>query len=416
MTFEDPILQLISDEAGKCINCGFCESVCPTFPAVGFNSIYGARGRVDLGNYLLREISEKGKIELRFSDSFYSCLSCNACLQVCPAGVNAGRVSELSRTVIANLDYFNEQNEQQIAKMIVSVTMKYMNPLGVREKCSKWAQDLHFEDGSRTLFYTGNMFQLMPYSTSLGRMKKLLGKKLSQRFAGFISKHPSLIKVAGLSLDKKMKSYMETELRNIVTLLESSGISFSYLGKDEPYPGTFLYDLGYEKEFSEYANRVYSLLKAKGIERLIVADPHTYDLLTSKYPKYVRGFDLEVLYYLDILDTKKFKKSDASTTLHEPCLLTRGGKINNSPSRLLSNLTNLELPKMSGENTSCCGGPDELLYGEIAEKVSQNRFLQLKSVNAQKIVTACPICFANLNKSEEVIELPNLLTSLLNEN
>ena len=39
------------------------------------------------------------------SDSFYSCLDCYACVQVCPAGVNAGKVSQISR------EYANDVTE-----------------------------------------------------------------------------------------------------------------------------------------------------------------------------------------------------------------------------------------------------------------------------------------------------------------
>ena len=415
MTDEIQTLEELSKEAGKCTNCGFCESVCPTLPAMGYNLIYGARGRVDLGNYILKELPKNGKLSLRFKDSFYSCLSCNACLQVCPAGVNAGKVSELSRRLIADYDSFTTENEQKTAKMIVNVTMKYMNPLGVREKCATWSRDIAFDSKSKSLFYTGNMFQLMPYSVSLGKMKKKIGKKISDRISEFISNHPSFIKIVGMSADRDLSDRMREELLNIVRLLKDSGISFSYLGEDEPYPGTFLYDLGYEKEFSEYANRVYSLFKSKGIEELIVLDPHTYDILSSKYPKYVKNFDLQVVYYLDLLDISKFNRTNVKTTIHEPCLLVRGSKENNSPVEILSKLSDLELPNRNGKNTNCCGGPDELLYGEIAERVAEERLTQLERVKAQKIVTACPVCFANLNKKSNVVELPDFLTTISGE-
>lgn len=90
----------------------------------------------------------------------------------------------------------------------------------------------------------------------------------------------------------------------------------------------------------------------------------------------------------------------------------KGGRDSNSPVEFLSAFSNLQLPRKSGKSTSCCGGPDELLYGDIAEKVSEDRFKQLEVVGAQKIVTACPVCFENLNKGKEVIELPDFLASI----
>ena len=91
----------MKEEVEKCVNCGFCESVCPTLPASGFRSTIGARGRVDLGKAFIAEMNNAGRSELKISDSFYSCLDCFACLQVCPAGVNAGKVSGIGREIAA---------------------------------------------------------------------------------------------------------------------------------------------------------------------------------------------------------------------------------------------------------------------------------------------------------------------------
>ena len=43
-------------------------------------------------------------------------------------------------------------------------------------------------------------------------------------------------------------------------MLQKSGVKFNYLGAEEPYPGMFLHELGYAKEFKEYAETVYNLL------------------------------------------------------------------------------------------------------------------------------------------------------------
>ena len=87
------LIEEIEKEASKCINCGFCDSVCPTLPASGYKGHISARGRVNLANNLINEIKSKGKIELRINEPFYSCLLCYACQDVCPAGINAGKIS-----------------------------------------------------------------------------------------------------------------------------------------------------------------------------------------------------------------------------------------------------------------------------------------------------------------------------------
>lgn len=412
MIYDGSALSELIKETEKCVNCGFCETVCPTFPAAGFNSIYGARGRVDLGKYISRQYEREGRIGLRITDSFYSCLDCNACLEVCPAGVNAGKVSDLAKRLIADGRAVDPRNEQPIAKMIVELTKKFRNPLGIREKCADWAERIEFDENSDTLLYTGNMYQLMPYSKWLRIIRAVLGKTLSLKISAFISENPSIIKIIPMFYDRKLKEIMNNTLGNIVELLKDEGISFSYLGKDEPYPGTFLYDLGYEKEFAEYAHDIYYFFKSRGIKKLITIDPHTYDLLKFQYPKFVKGFDIHILYYLSLLNSKKFKKSETTTAFHEPCHLVRGGDDYNVPREILDYMSNLKMPAKNGKDAYCCGGPDELLFGDLSTKISEERFTQLKNVNTEEIVTACPVCFVNLRKSSNVVEISDFIFRL----
>lgn len=406
----DLVTELI-DEAEKCVNCGFCESVCPTLPASGYNSIIGARGRVNIGKALWRDIKANEKTELRIADSFYSCLDCYACVQVCPAGVNAGKVSNIAKRIITSKEHTVTNQEKATAKMIVEATLKFKNPLGVREKCAEWASQLQFDDNSDTLLYTGNMYQLMAYSKSIGNLRQSIGEKFEGRFSRLILNHPSLIKASKFLYDKDTKRKMENSLRSITTLLQTSGVKFTYLREEEPYPGTFIFDLGYINDFISYARYVVDLLKSKGIKRIITIDPHTYDLMRNEYPKYIPDFDIEVVHYLDLLKSTDFESSDENITFHEPCHFVLRSERYDEPLRFLRGIANVSLPKKNGNHTFCCGGPDELLFGKLSEKISDSRFSQLKDTGTNTIITACPICYVNLAKDESVRDISDFLAS-----
>ncbi|MGC8622052.1 MAG: (Fe-S)-binding protein [Caldisphaera sp.] len=393
-------------EYANCINCGFCETVCPTFSATGGRGIFGPRGRIDLANSVVEEIKDHGQSSLRIENSFYSCLDCYACLQVCPAGVNAGKVSAYLKRIITENDLIEKNQENAIAKMIVKITMKYKNPLGVREKCASWARDIKF-DQSSTILYTGNMYQMMAYSKKLENFLK--GKdNLMKNGSKIIGSEPALIKLLSNFYDKSIMEKMEKYLKNIVQLLKYSGLKFSYLGNDEPYPGTMIFDLGYVKEFKIYAEEVTKLFHSKNVKRIVVIDPHTYDILKNEYPKYAKDFDFEVIYYLDFLTGLNFKKEDIIVTYHEPCHLKRRLDYD-KPLELIHNISVLRLPIHNGKNTMCCGSLDEMLYPKISDKVSELRFKELKETNPEKIITSCPICFANLNKDDSVIDISEFL-------
>ncbi|MCL4340779.1 MAG: (Fe-S)-binding protein, partial [Candidatus Thermoplasmatota archaeon] len=373
----------------------------------------GARGRVILGKELLNSVKSENHSDLQLSDSFYSCLDCFACLQVCPAGVNAGVVSHLSRSILT--DRGSKIDENPYAKMIVAATMKYMNPLGIRKGLDSWASGLKFSDHSENLLYTGNMYQLMAYTGKMNAMRSMMGSALSRFMAGLAADMPSLVRISATQYDGTFKATLDEALRNIAELLKSSGVDFSYMGGSEPYPGTFIYDLGYLREFREYSAKVYGMLKSTGARRIITVDPHTYDLLRNVYPKYVDGFDLEVVFYADMLEASKIHNTGKKVAFHEPCHFVLRTDAYNRPLELLKSASEVLLPSRSGKRTRCCGGPDELIFPDLSEKISRDRYAELESTGADEIVTACPICLSNLSKGGKVRDMSGILIQSLRE-
>jgi glycolate oxidase iron-sulfur subunit len=330
---------------------------------------------------------------------------------VCPAGVNAGKVSLLSKQILTETGKSGYENSY--ARMIARTTTKFMNPLGMRKRSDRWSEGIKFDRKAEFLLYTGNMFQVTPYTRSINRLRKTMGKRASGAFARIIAAFPGLIKLTSRFRDRELEDTMNGTLRNIVRLLQESGLTLQYLGKEEPYPGTFLYDLGYLDEFREYARKVCEILRSTGIRKVVTVDPHTYDLLKNAFPQYVEDFDLEVYHYLDLLGDLKLQNMGEKITFHEPChFILREPKFQKAK-ELLQKTAEVRLPARSGNRTRCCGGPDELTFPEIAEKASSRRYEELKSTGADLVVTACPVCYVNLSKGKDTMEIADFLVSRL---
>jgi glycolate oxidase iron-sulfur subunit len=396
------VIEDLVQETEKCINCGFCESVCPTLPSKNYRAIYGARGRVFISKESLKEVKSHGRITLNIEDSIFSCLECYSCYYVCPAGVNPGRVSQMMRNVI-NRD---PSRRKPVAEMIVSLIMKYGNPLGIREKMCSWAREIDFDDSSDTILYTGNMYQLMPYSSFLSKIEAKLNEKTIENMARLIKRNPGILKIIAIP-DKIMMERMEKILLDIAFLLKSSGIKFRYLGKDEPYSGAFLYELGYLEEFIEYGKYIRDLFISKNVKNIITIDPHTHEAFKVLYPRYVDNFNFRVFYYLELVNIP-LKKMDENLVYHQPCHFTMHEDFD-IPSKFIGSIGNVILPERNGKSNFCCGGPAELLYPKLANSISTVRFKQLKEKNGNRIVTACPICFTNLSKDSTVFDIAELI-------
>jgi len=391
------IFELIKEEADACINCGLCDAVCPTLSAFDYQEIMGARGRMIMAKKISEDFLKKGYSDFFIRDVYYSCLECDACREACSAGLNPGHVSNLVKQAISTDQIKNQKH--MIAEMITELVLKYKDPLGLKKELTEWSKGLEFENSYETILYTGHIYQLMAYIKKLGEMLKFLSLD-----------NPSFI--FSKFYDKKIKERSESQLKNIYILLKKAGVKFSYLGEEEPYPGTLLIDMGYVNEFKQYAQWVTDLFHKKGVKNIITVDPHTYDLLINRYPAYAKGFDFNITHYLDYIGSINFRSTSTRVTYHEPCHFVRHANYE-EPFKILTSTSKLIMPVHSGKNTYCCGGPIEAFYPEAADKISQKRFRELKETDAEEIVTACPICYVNLAKDDSVKDISEYLIERL---
>lgn len=95
-----PLTEIASrrEELDKCVTCGLCQSVCPSFQADGYEG-KTARGKIILMRGLLDgSLSPTSSL----ADIFDDCLTCYACQTVCPAGVKTERLWTSARTDLAS--------------------------------------------------------------------------------------------------------------------------------------------------------------------------------------------------------------------------------------------------------------------------------------------------------------------------
>jgi Fe-S oxidoreductase len=80
----------------KCVHCGFCLPVCPTYVLWG-QEMDSPRGRI----YLMKLAGEgAAEMNANWVSHFDSCLGCMACMSACPSGVDYGKLIEATRAQI----------------------------------------------------------------------------------------------------------------------------------------------------------------------------------------------------------------------------------------------------------------------------------------------------------------------------
>src|SRR6476661_199045 len=80
----------------KCVHCGLCTATCPTYQVLG-DELDSPRGRI----YLIKDMLEAGRpADAKTVKHIDRCLSCLACMTICPSGVHYMHLVDQARAHI----------------------------------------------------------------------------------------------------------------------------------------------------------------------------------------------------------------------------------------------------------------------------------------------------------------------------
>lgn len=272
-----------------------------------------------------------------------------------------------------------------------------------RRAVTGWTRGLGIPRGGETVLYTGQMWQMVPAIDAMAhQLAKYEGRSSARLFsvARTMNKLVNLTPFLARTTPKQRAAYDE-RLRNIAKLLKEAGVPFGYLYEDDLYAGGLAHDEGLDGAFRRHAEKVAANLRRHNVKHVITVDPHTTNMLRSVYPTVVKGFDVDVKSYLEVLAERRLTartQLGETATLHDSCVYARYEGVIEEPRTLLAGggVTVLE-PEMSGKFTFCCGGPLESLFPGKSAEIAARRVGQLTAVS-KRIVTACPLCLANLKR------------------
>ena len=104
---KDELLRMSGVNPKKCMKCGKCTATCPSFDEMEYHP------------HQFVYMVESGDIEpLLNSDSLYKCLSCFACVDRCPRGVEPAKLVEAVRLSVIRQQNNNHLKADQIPALL----------------------------------------------------------------------------------------------------------------------------------------------------------------------------------------------------------------------------------------------------------------------------------------------------------
>ena len=103
----EQVLRCAGVDVRKCMRCGKCTATCPAFDGMEYHP------------HQFVYMVEKGQIErLAASPSIYKCLSCFACVDRCPRGVEPAKLVEAVRLAVIRKQGQNHMKPEAIPTML----------------------------------------------------------------------------------------------------------------------------------------------------------------------------------------------------------------------------------------------------------------------------------------------------------
>ncbi|MDH5541760.1 MAG: heterodisulfide reductase-related iron-sulfur binding cluster [Nitrospinota bacterium] len=343
-------------DADACTECKRCQDVCPAFntqkPLSPMKVITGIRETAfnSPENPLANALSK---------DALWSCTTCRACQEVCPASIeHVNKIIGMRR----NLVLMDGEFPGPEVKTAVENTEVNGNPFGLAfASRGDWAEGLE----GLTLA-DGNTEMDILY------------------FAGCYA-----------SFDKRNRMIA----KSFIKICRSAGIKVGILGKDEKCCGEPMRKIGNEYIYQMMAVENIEKIKNSGTKRIVTTCPHCFNTLNRDYRDL--GLDIEVEHQATFLSRLikegriKLKSDPFDVTYHDSCYMGRYNDIYDEPRQALKAIggTIVEMDK-TRDNSFCCGGGGGRVMAEekLGTRINAERIRMASATNTHVLVSNCPFC------------------------
>jgi len=359
-------------DTDACTKCKRCQDRCPahhTDKPLSPMKVINQMGEVACAN------PEANLIETVSKDALWSCTTCRACQEICPAAIEqVNKIVDMRRNLVLMEGEFPGE-EVMVAMDNTEVNG---NPFGMAfASRGDWADGLPAkclsEDADVDILYFVGCY------------------------ASFDKRN---IKVA----------------TSFIQLCDKAGIKVGILGKEEKCCGEPMRKLGNEYLYQSMAAENIETIKAYGVKKVVTACPHCFNTLSKDYRDL--GFDVETEHYTVYLNRLveegrlKLKSDQFDCTYHDSCYIGRYNDLYREPRALISAAGgSIREMERSGAESFCCGAGGGRIMAEekLGNRISETRAKMAAETGSGVLVSNCPFCLTMFEDGIKGAELEGRL-------
>lgn len=362
LTFKDVL------DVNACVECGRCTQVCPANIVGGSldpkQVILGMqRGHLAGGEIVAGTESEvSSKTAWVAEEDLFQCLSCGACEEACPVGIEhvGSKILDLRRGLVSEGRITNEK----VSGLFTTMERSPHNPWGLASDVAqtfKRTEQFPVFDGSQEwLFWLGCGNSYDPHGRDVARAMK--------------------------------------------RILDAAGVSWGALER-ETCCGDPARRAGNEYLFLELSGKLIETFRRGKVKRIVTCCPHcthTFDVDYRQIAPYAE-LGIEVVHHsrfiAGLLGRLTLEPRAEPMTFHDPCYLARAQGVTQEPRDILRACGGaIQEMKHHKKRTLCCGAGGAQLYiaddkrEAPGQRVNHKRFAEVINTAASVVAVACPYC------------------------
>ncbi len=385
----------------KCVHCGFCLPVCPTYVLWG-QEMDSPRGRI----YLMK-LAGDGATDMNpnWVSHFDSCLGCMACMTACPSGVDYGKLIEATRAQIERNTPRSSSEKRHRHFLFETFT----NP--ERLKRLRLPLLLYQKSGFQAVVRASGLLNFLP--KKMQAMEALLPKLGPNETVAEVT--PAIgakRRRVGLLLGCVQREFFPQVNVATARVLAAEGCEV-VAPQAQPCCGALLVHAGEEAAAIEMAKKTIDVFESANVDAIVTnaagcgSNVKEYGHLLRDEPEYAdrarrfaaRCKDIsEVLTDLDPLATRHPLK--LRVAFHDSCHLQHAQGVRSQPRALLANIPDLQLAEIP-EAAICCGsaGIYNLVQPDAANAIGDRKAALIAPLKADVIATGNPGCVLQIQAS-----------------